>query len=359
MPSAVSTSRSSPSSSKEPTSSQFSDLISICLSRNRPEFISNLHFPWMCEAFNKTQSEEMKDLSVCPQRCPLRGQRGTRERKPGLFFMAAAGGDSEPLKCSWPRFLPACPRCHRRGHGTARTGRAGQSCWEGQEGMERGKQEEEKEEQEAKQAVSRAGPAGSTQPRNSWTSPCGRNSRHKNDNAEPPPAQEVRDGGEEPRFLRAEPRDSPEWHGWVTSSSLASSPAKHSRASRAAGTAAEHQERLGRGKAAIREGEGAVTFPRSPPVPVCRRAGRRRAGASPNKREASAPHGTIGALPGRGALPVPWLLMSNFNFFHKQLIELISLSFSLMHHLVLALKGEQGNSGRRWEGGLMLNVSAA
>lgn len=106
-------------------------------------------------------------------------------------------------------------------------------------------------------------------------------------------------------------------------------------------------------------GEGVVTFPRSPPVPICRRAGRRRAGASPNKYEASAPHGTIGAVPGRGALPVPWLLMSNFNFFHKQLIKLISLSFSLMHHLFLALKGEQGNSGRRWEGGWMLNVSAA
>lgn len=90
VPFGAGTSRSSPSSWEEPASSQFSELISICLSRNQPEFISNLHFPWMCEAFNKTQSEEMKDLSVCPQRCPLRGQRGTRERKPGLFFMAAA-----------------------------------------------------------------------------------------------------------------------------------------------------------------------------------------------------------------------------------------------------------------------------
>lgn len=104
----------------------------------------------------------------------------------------------------------------------------------------------------------------------------------------------------------------------------------------------------------IREGEEVVTFPRSLPVPICRRAGRRRAGASPNKYEVSAPHGTIGTLPGRGALPVPWFLMSNFNFFHKQLIKLISLSSSLMDHLFLALKGEQGNSGRRWEVGLMI-----
>lgn len=90
VPFGVGTSQSSPSSWKEPASSQSSELISICLSCNQPEFISNLRFPWMCEAFNKTQSEEMKDLSVCPQRCPLRGQRGTGERKPGLFFMAAA-----------------------------------------------------------------------------------------------------------------------------------------------------------------------------------------------------------------------------------------------------------------------------
>lgn len=48
---------------------------------------------------------------------------------------------------------------------------------------------------------------------------------------------------------------------------------------------------------------------------------------------------------------MPWLLMNNFNFFHKQLIKLISLSFSLMHHLFLALKGDQGNSHRRMGGG--------
>lgn len=48
---------------------------------------------------------------------------------------------------------------------------------------------------------------------------------------------------------------------------------------------------------------------------------------------------------------MPWLLMNNFNFFHKQLIKLISLSFSLMYHLFLALKGDQGNSHRRMGGG--------
>lgn len=44
---------------------------------------------------------------------------------------------------------------------------------------------------------------------------------------------------------------------------------------------------------------------------------------------------------------MPWLLMNNFNFFHKQLIKLISLSFSLMHHLFLALKGDQGNPPKK------------
>lgn len=126
VPCGVSTSRSSPSSRKEPASSQSSELISICLSHNQPEFISNLRFPWMCEAFNKTQSEEMKDLSVCPQRCPLRGQRGTTGAETWIVFYGSCVRRYRAFEVLLAPHPPACPRCHRRGTaGSPRPGTAG------------------------------------------------------------------------------------------------------------------------------------------------------------------------------------------------------------------------------------------
>lgn len=59
-------------------------------------------------------------------------------------------------------------------------------------------------------------------------------------------------------------------------------------------------------------------------------------------------------LPGasRPTPPVPWLLMNSLNFSHKQLITLLSLSFSLMQHLFLTLKGNRGDSHGEMGGGI-------
>lgn len=76
--------------------------------------------------------------------------------------------------------------------------------------------------------------------------------------------------------------------------------------------------------------------PEVPQVPICQRAGRHQAGASPNNWRRVVPTEPSGLCPrcgwalqtasGGGALLVPWLLMNNFNFLHKQLIKLISPS---------------------------------
>lgn len=59
----------------------------------------------------------------------------------------------------------------------------------------------------------------------------------------------------------------------------------------------------GKEKGTSRQERSSDISPAVPQVPICRRAGRRQADASPNKYEVSGPQGTIGALPATLAGP--------------------------------------------------------
>lgn len=146
--------------------------------------------------------------------------------------------------------------------------------------------------------------------------------------------------GEDPALHRSDTSSQPEdcfgWHGTLhnraagmhghqvislpppTRSALKSSSAKHLRPqmlcstanhpSPPGGNAKLPASRLsdsggGKGKDASRQEWSSDISPVVPQVPICRRAGRHQAGASPNKYSASGPQRPIGALPATLAEP--------------------------------------------------------